>query len=148
MSEVIRFYKVKDPHGYMSNFSRDGFEINGIAYATSEHYFQSKKAEGTPYEEALRNAKGPAECARLGRSRDFKLRADWEQVKDDVMMRALRAKFKQHPELAEQLVATGDSILVEATSDDYYWGEGTERTGKNMLGILLMQLRNELRSSS
>ncbi|CAG8778813.1 7980_t:CDS:1, partial [Acaulospora morrowiae] len=66
----------------------------------------------------------------------------------DVMLTALRAKFTQNEDLKEILLGTGDSQLVEASPTDSYWGnarksDGTE--GKNMLGILLMQVRDELR---
>ena len=60
---------------------------------------------------------------------------------------AVRAKFEQHEELAAKLLSTGNSKLIEKTSGDYYWGCGTNGTGKNMLGVILMQVREELRAS-
>lgn len=147
MSEKIYFYKTNEEHGYMSNFSRHSLIVNGIEYKTSEHYFQSKKAEGTPYEQTIINATKPSEAAKLGRSRDFKLREDWEQIKDNVMRDAVQTKFLQNPTLWDKLLKTGDAILIEATSDDYYWGVGTNGTGKNMLGIILMELREEIKKN-
>lgn len=51
------------------------------------------------------------------------------------------AKFTQHEDLKKQLLATGNSILIEHVKGDKYWGdggdEGTGLKGKNMLGKLL-----------
>lgn len=69
-------------------------------------------------------------------------RADWEKVKDDVMRNVVRIKFKQNPELAQKLLATGSSVLVEHTKNDKYWGDGGDGTGKNMLGKILMEIRD------
>jgi ribA/ribD-fused uncharacterized protein len=85
-------------------------------------------------------------AARLGRSRERPLRPDWEEVKDDIMREALRAKFTQHEQLRSWLLGTGDAELVEHTRNDAYWGDGGDGTGKNMLGKLLMELRAKLRT--
>jgi ribA/ribD-fused uncharacterized protein len=61
------------------------------------------------------------------------------------MREAVRAKFTQHPELLALLLATGDAHLVEHTANDSYWGDGGDGSGNNMLGRILMQLRDGLR---
>ena len=83
-------------------------------------------------------------AARKGRSRKRPLRPDWEQVKDDIMREAVLAKFQQHDDLREMLLSTGDADIVEKTTRDYYWGCGNKGTGKNMLGIILMEVRETL----
>ncbi|MCS1351584.1 NADAR family protein [Mechercharimyces sp. CAU 1602] len=83
------------------------------------------------------------EAGIAGRDRQKPLRADWEEVKDEVRI-AVQAKFEQHPDLRETLLATGEEEIVEQTSNDYYWGCGKKGTGKNMLGVILMQIRTEL----
>lgn len=60
------------------------------------------------------------------------------------MLDALRAKFGQHPELRALLLATGSAELVEHTAIDTYWADGGDGSGKNMLGVLLMRVRDEL----
>ncbi|EPX57578.1 hypothetical protein D187_004911 [Cystobacter fuscus DSM 2262] len=67
-------------------------------------------------------------------------------MKVAVMRDALRAKFTQHPEMRELRLGTGDAKLVEHTENDDYWGDGGDGRGKNMLGRLLMQPRDELRA--
>ena len=142
---TIYFYSTREvPYGCFSNFSAHGFELDGKYWKTSEHYFQAQKFAGKPDEEVLRNAKTPKEAASLGRERKRPLRKDWEAVKDDVMRKAVRRKFETHKELREILLATGEEKLVEKTSGDYYWGCGTDGTGKNMLGRILMEIRAAL----
>jgi predicted NAD-dependent protein-ADP-ribosyltransferase YbiA (DUF1768 family) len=45
------------------------------------------------------------------------------------------------------LLATGDAILIEHTRNDDYWADGGDGSGKNKLGLLLMQVREELKNS-
>lgn len=59
------------------------------------------------------------------------------------MMKALRVKFNHNIDLKNKLINTGDVELVEDSPYDYYWGVGRKGTGKNRLGILLMELRQE-----
>jgi len=142
----ILFYRVSEPYGAFSNFSPHPFELKGKVWPTSEHYFQAQKFAGTEHEEAVRIAKSPMVAARMGRSRARPLRADWEAEKDDIMREALQAKFTQHPALRSLLVETGDAELVEHTTNDRYWADGGDGTGKNRLGELLMELRARLRA--
>ena len=143
----IPFYRQNDPYGKFSNFSAHPFKLKGKVWPTSEHYFQAQKFAGTEHEETVRNAKTPSMSAKLGRSRSLPLRADWEVVKEDVMRDALRAKFEQHPELKSLLLSTGDAELIEHTRNDSCWADGGDGTGKNRLGILLMELRAQLTQS-
>jgi len=101
------------------------------------------KFAGTPREDTIRLAPAPMDAKKLGQTGP--LRADWEQVKDDVMRRAVRAKFEQNPDIRAILLGTGDEELIEDALNDDYWGRGAEGTGKNMLGKILMEIRGELR---
>lgn len=140
----ILFYRVSDPYGEFSNFAPFPFKLKGKVWPTSEHYFQAQKFPGTDYEEVIRLEKSPMIAARLGRSRKYPLRPGWDELKDDVMREALRAKFDQHPELQGKLLATGDAELVEHTVNDRYWADGGDGRGRNRLGALLMELRAQL----
>ena len=142
MREIVHFYAVNDPYGEFSNFSPHKVMIDGKAWPTTEHYFQAQKFVGLPREEVIREARGPGQAARMGRSRDFPLRSDWEEVKDDIMRKAVLAKFTQHERLAQILRGTGDATLVEHTRNDSYWGDGGDGRGKNMLGKILMETRD------
>lgn len=142
----IYFYSAREqPYGCFSNFSAHGFELDDVYWPTSEHYFQAQKFAGTSYADQIRAARTPKDAARLGRSRQHPLRTDWEQIKDDVMRRAVLRKFQTHADIRTLLLATGDEELVENAPGDYYWGCGAEGTGKNMLGQILMEVRALLR---
>ena len=98
--------------------------------------------------EEIRQIVSPMDAALEGRNRQNPLRPDWEEVKDKVMLQVLRMKFSQNPEIAKGLVATGDAILIEHTRNDDYWADGGDGSGKNKLGLLLMQVREELKNSN
>lgn len=144
MVERIEFYRSGDDYGEFSNFSRHPIELDGQTWPTSEHYFQAMKFEDASLRERIRTASGPGEAARMGR-RFPGLRADWEEAKEAVMMGALRAKFTQHDKLRRLLLGTGDAELVEHTRNDVYWADGGDGSGQNRLGVLLMELRAELK---
>ena len=144
MTEPIHFYSTRGDYGAFSNFARTPITLGGKRWPTTEHYFQAKKFEGTRHEEEVRKTKTPGQAAKLGRSRKLPLRKDWESVKERVMYEAIEAKFTQHEDLRELLMGTGDAPLVEHTSRDSYWGDGGDGSGKNRLGHLLMELREQL----
>lgn len=143
---TIYFYGSDEaPHGCFSNFSDHGLDLDGHWWPTSEHYFQAQKYVGTRHAERIRRARTPLRAAELGRDASVPLRRDWERVKDDVMRRAVDAKFRTHADIREILLATGDEQIVEDTVTDHYWGRGRTGTGKNMLGRILMRTRSRLR---
>jgi N-glycosidase YbiA len=144
---TICFYNTINKYGCFSNFSRHGFELDGLYWMTSEHYFQAQKFPNTPHLEEIRLAKTPKQAAIMGRDRRLPLRPDWEQVKDDVMRKAVLKKFQTHSDIREILLSTGDEELVENAPGDYYWGCGKDGTGKNMLGIILMEVREIISNS-
>lgn len=144
----LQFYSTVGPTGFLSNFARFGFDLDGHHWSTSEHYYQARKfTEGddwSMYSLRIRDADTPSEAARLGRNRHHPMREDWEQVKEAVMMRALRAKFAAHPGIRDRLIETAPRRLVEHTVKDRYWADGGDGGGQNRLGELLMALRAEL----
>ncbi len=142
---TIYFYKVNDEYGCFSNFAHYEFELDGKRWMTSEHYFQAQKFFGTKYEEKIRLLDNPMKVATMGRNHDLPLRDDWEQIKDEVMRKAVYAKFSQNNDIKDILLSTNDNTLIEKTSNDYYWGCGTDGTGKNKLGVILMEVREKLK---
>ena len=74
------------------------------------------------------------------------MRDEWKEVKVQRMKDVALAKFSQHPSLAEQLLGTGDAILIEDSQVDAFWGIGKKGNGQNMLGKILMETREMLRS--
>ena len=147
--ETIYFYSKTAAYYELSNFSPHGFQLDRVYWPTAEHYFQAQKFPAQPaYQEQIRRARSPKDAKALGRSRKVPLRPDWEEVKDEVMRRALRAKFLAHSELATLLLGTGTRRLVENAPSDEYWGCGRTGSGKNRLGFLLMELRGTLKAEA
>jgi len=147
MKMAIYFYTPKDKNGYLSNFSQHGFKLRGEYWPTVEHYFQARKFPGTEQERRIQKARTPGEAKRLGRTRSVRIRSDWESVKDDVMREAVLKKFETHKDIRKSLLLTGDEELIEKAPRDYYWGCGADGSGKNMLGKILMEVREQLRGN-
>jgi hypothetical protein len=145
MTEVINFYSVTDDYGWCSNFAAYPIQLRGKTWPTSEHYFQAQKFEDPADQEEVRQARTPMLAARMGRDRKRKLRRDWESTKVSVMRDAVRARFSQHEDLKRLLLDTGDAKLIEHTPHDDSWGDGGDGSGKNMLGRILVEVREELR---
>lgn len=141
---MIEFYRVQEAYGCFSNFAKYSFVVDGVLWKTSEHYFQAHKFIEKNIFEKIRLAENPMVAANLGRSRNYPIREDWEQVKDDVMRRAVLEKFRQNEDIRNILLETGTQSIVEKTEADYYWGCGRDGGGKNMLGRILMETRELL----
>ncbi|MEM7084212.1 MAG: NADAR family protein [Pseudomonadota bacterium] len=144
---AIYFYTKNEPNYEYSNFSKYGIECDGLWWETVEHYFQAQKFDNEEYREKIRRAHGPKQAASLGRSRSEPIRVDWNEIRIDVMKRAVRKKFLTHKSLKEMLMATGDEEIVENSPGDYFWGCGKDGSGSNWLGRIIMEIRDELRSS-
>lgn len=147
MAEVIFFDGGASPSfGWLSNYSKHSFRCKeGLHWTTVEHYFQAQKFYGDAgHMEAIRMASSAKEAKQLGQSREHRLREGYEGMKDEIMLQALRLKFAAHPDLKRRLLGTKGSYLAEYSEKDQYWGTLRDFSGKNRLGELLMQLRQEL----
>lgn len=146
MTEEINFYSRKPLFGFLSNFHRCPQTVDGKIYPTNEHYYQSMKTEDPKIQYWIQTAPSPylamkagRECLRPGKE----LRDDWEEIKLDIMLKGLRAKFSD-PHLRNRLLATEDAILHEDSPSDMFWG----KKGEDMLGRLLMQVRDEIKEEN
>jgi ribA/ribD-fused uncharacterized protein len=148
ITEIVSFDK---DYEFLSNFYHSPFTVDGIQYDTVEHFFQSRKA--STWDEAMWVNAADTPGLAKGRGRKVSMRPDWEQIKVDVMRFALEQKFAI-PELKEKLLATGNIELIEGNWwDDNFWGDCycpacQSFQGKNMLGKLLMELREKLKGQS
>lgn len=133
---------------FLSNFFSSPVMYEGVMYQNNEAAFQSAKTldKDTRKEFSYLN---PSEAKRDGRR--LKLREDWEDVKNDVMYQVCLDKFNRNEDLKKRLVDTGDAILVEGNCwHDNCWGDCycekcKEIHGRNLLGQILMKVREELR---
>lgn len=142
--KTIKFYKVNEPYGYFSNFSPHPVFIDNERWNTVEHYFQASKFTDIEIRKKIQLMESPMQAAIEGRSLKNVLREDWDVIKENIMSKALKFKFIQHPRLMHNLLLTKNSLIVEHTKNDNYWGDGGNGKGQNRLGFLLMEIRDKL----
>ncbi|KAF6260871.1 dihydrofolate reductase-like domain-containing protein [Scenedesmus sp. NREL 46B-D3] len=139
-------------------------------YYQSQKFAGVDHADAVALVESISAALSPEEAAQLGRrverERPELVRPDWADAKRSVMLAALRVKFSSHAGPGAMLLSTagsssssssvtsagawggiggeGGAVLVESSPHDRYWGQGYDGSGQNHLGLLLMQVRQEL----
>lgn len=131
-------------YSFLSNFQYLETPLHG--YPTVEHFYQAMKTKDLSIRDSVK--KHPSKGLKAF-SKTYELRDDWESIKLDVMLYGLRFKFSDNnPNLKSKLLATGDLIIEEGNWwGDKFWGVCLKTNeGANNLGILLMQVRNEIRS--
>jgi len=134
---------------FLSNFYFSSFRLGEypIIYLTVEHYYQSQKAARQLDCIRIINCKTPGDAKRMGRT--VKLISVWDEVKDLVMKKGIKAKFHQNRRLLDLLLGTGDYLLIEGNYwHDNYWGDCycpkcLRMEGRNELGKILMEVRKE-----
>ena len=130
-------------YAFLSNFYPAPISYGGRSYPTTEHLFQALKSLDDFDRANIAAASTPGVAKRMGRQ--VKLRSDWELVKVVCMKSCLELKFNTHADLRRKLLETGDAILIEGnTWNDTFWGV-CNGEGQNMLGELLMKLRQQYR---
>ena len=148
--DEIRFYRASEkPYGAFSNLYRRDVEFEGEKFVTSEHAYQAGKARKPEVRKWLLSAPSPALLAMAAHGLYYwDVAPGWSTSKFDRMRGVLKAKFTQHADLRELLLSTGDARLVDSATVDNevnrLWGE-VNGSGRNMLGVLLMEIREELR---
>jgi ribA/ribD-fused uncharacterized protein len=144
---TVCFYSQSETHREFSNFAPFAIDLDDAHWATVEHYYQAQKFSDPDVRKVIRRAEKPAIAKSLAEKHKAAIRPDWDSVKDEVMYRAVSAKFAQHAELRELLLATGQEDIAESAPTDYYWGIGREGTGQNRLGRIMERIRAELRNA-
>ncbi len=149
----IRFYRANEkPFGAFSNLYRRPVQLEGREFPTAEHAYQAGKPIKHTVREWILSAPTPALVAMAAHGLyTWDIVPDWSRMKLNRMRDVLRAKFTQHSDLRELLLSTGNARLVEAgrtnSPVNREWGEVNGR-GQNKLGLLLMELRDELRKNA
>jgi hypothetical protein len=141
----------KGKYRFLSNFYPCEVEYEGLVYPSVENAFQAAKK--APHKRSQFTKISPKEARKLGRKPP--IRDDWNMVRVKIMRELVYKKFKNNEELKRKLLETGDAILIEGnTWNDTFWGVNLKKpdpnsewgyVGKNMLGIILMEVREQLR---
>lgn len=127
---------------FLSNFYNAPVAYEGTTYKNSEAAFQAAKCADVKERGSFAQLSA-SDAKRAGRR--VKLRQDWETVKYSVMYEIVLKKFEQNDYLRQRLLDTGYAFLEEGNT----WGDTTWGTvngvGNNVLGVILMRVREELR---
>lgn len=140
---TIKFYKSVPPYGYMNNFCKASMFIYGRWWRNVEAAYQAQKTTVADEYDSIWICPTPRMARDMGQK--VTMRPDWNDVKITVMYECVLAKFTQNHELREQLLSTGDEDIVEDSPVDSFWGCGVDGAGKNHLGKILVQVREDLR---
>lgn len=131
----------KGQYDFLSNFHESPVHYDNVCYPTVEHAFVAAKSTDKDFRKQVLDCRTPGEAKKIGRK--VKLRSDWELIKVKVMNTLLIEKF-QDPDLREKLLATDGFELIEGNWwGDVFWGV-CNGDGKNVLGKLLMKIRQEI----
>lgn len=173
-TKIVKFFSGKHPFSNFFELKRP-IVYNSLTFPTSEHLYQWAKfnyPSATPvtlfYAEFVRNASTPNKSKiianqkleperypwikevnniiRNGLANGVQMNPNWENVKIDVMRTVLALKFAD-PELKQMLLDTSDALIQENSPYDNFYGIGKDGSGQNMLGKLLMELRDKLRKT-
>jgi len=144
--------------GCLSQWWPVKFTVDGVEYASAEHWMMAGKARlfgDAAGLAAVLAARNPGAAKAAGRTvKGFDERR-WRDARYDIVVEGNRHKFGQHPELADFLRTTGSRVLVEASPHDRIWGIGlapdhedvnrpSRWRGLNLLGFALMDVREQL----
>ncbi|MBO4688608.1 MAG: NADAR family protein [Clostridiales bacterium] len=159
-NEIIGFHREYEDNGCFCNWYPAEFDYAGRHYLHSEQFMMYQKVmmfgQNALGDEIMRTA-DPEQCKILGREFFDGFDATlWKKTRFVVVKRGIRAKFAQNPSMMETLLATGNAILAECSPRDKDWGillstsdpevqDITKWKGENLLGQVLMEVREELR---
>ncbi|KAJ9477263.1 NADAR domain-containing protein [Pseudozyma hubeiensis] len=148
----ILFFRQDHPNFPLSNSSPSYPVVyNSVRYVTAEHLFQSLKFPANPeIANKIRRAKTPLDAMRIARSHTSSYPAGWfsEGLNVKIMHDVVLAKFSQWPGLRDALLESGDAEICNVSPTDVFWGTGEGERGRNVLGKVLMDVREVLRRNA
>lgn len=159
---VVFFYGVRNANGEFSNHHICSFKVNGNTFCCVEQYMMAQKAlifRDFQVFNKIMNSKNPVEMKHLGREVKNYRSSVWDEVREKVVKTAVFAKFSQNEYLKEKLLGTGEKLIAEANPTDRIWGIGMSKSdkevmlkmdewGSNLMGKILMEVREELNAQS
>ena len=158
----VLFFNAGEDKGEYQAFSNEApyaIEVEGVRYPTVEHYYQAMKAktfEDKEMEDKIQATPSAKAVKTLGKKVKNFAEEVWNDKRQEVMLRGIKAKFAQHPELQTKLKETGSRPIGYANPRNTFWGIGTSMglekaqdfekwRGQNKLGKILIALRDDFR---
>lgn len=156
--QVVCFHNPNEENGYLSNWYLSSFTVDGITYSSMEQYMMYQKAvcfHDSAIAKQILATNDVAQIKAYGRLVKDYNDNHWNGVRQIIIYEGLYAKFSQNPDLKQQLLQTGHSLLAECAVRDQIWGIGLSMhdpdrldrnkwKGQNLLGYALMMVRQKL----
>lgn len=153
--DVVSFTKVSLPYGWLGNMSPYPINFNGKVWRTTEALFQALRFKDEEIQELIRGEKSPMGAKMVMKSKTEHIILEKHGAKDLINMKmCLKLKLAQHPNLVNELINTGEKIIIEDVTKrgnsggNCFWGamqveneEGFHWVGNNALGKLWMEIR-------
>ena len=150
----IWFKKVSGPYGWMGNMAPYPITFEGKVWRTSEALFQGMRFDDEVIKEIIRKEKSPMGAKMKAKKySDQMVVVPMSELDVEQMKKCVRMKFDQHPKLKKELMKTKGVFIYEDIGNrngerHKFWGakkiSENEGDGHNMMGRILMELRDEL----
>ncbi len=137
--------EIDGPYKCFSNFYPCEFMFHNKKFNCSEQAFMWMKAfifEDEDTAEEILKETSPYKIKKLGRKVKNFDEDKWDEIRYDIMYQVNMAKYYYNEDLRNILLCTGDSYLFEDSPYDYIWGVGKTGNGRNLLGKVLMEIRD------
>ena len=151
---IIWINKVAEKYGWMGNMAPYPITFEGEIWRTSEALFQGMRFDDVEIKEIIRKEKSPmAAKMKAKKYSDQMVVVPMSELDVEHMKKSVRMKFDQHPELKKMLLDSVGSFIFEDIGNrkgerHKFWGvkkiSEKEGDGQNMMGRILMELRDEL----
>lgn len=142
---IIGFWQEREKYGCFSNFYPCRFNWQEIEFNCSEQAFMYAKAiyfNDIEIANQILLETDPKKIKKLGRKVKNFDDTKWAEVRYNFMLTINRVKYTQNEDLRDILLSTGRATIVEDSPFDYIWGIGKDGSGQNLLGKVLMELRD------
>ncbi len=133
---------------YFSGYTAHAIEYRGVVYPTVEHAYHCQRYTDTAIIEEIRNARSPFKAWEVSQKYKSQQLIDFNDRKREIMKELCQAKLEQHEDVRQALLNTRDLSIIKHISTgpkpDSFWDDGVDGTGRNEIGKIWMELREEL----
>lgn len=133
---------------FFSAFSAHPITFRDVTYKTVEHAYHAQRYTDAKIVQDILDSATPEEAWRISQQHKAEQIADFNDQKLVIMEALFRTKLKQHPDVRNALLASGDVLIVKHEPKDSWWGDGPDGSGRNEMGKLWMRLRDESRNDN
>lgn len=134
---------------FLSNFGKATVEYDDVVYSSTEKAYQAAKWQLEDRDYFISCTNEEAIQYNLLHQPNGYSPEIWDEIKIEIMTCLLEQKFNPdiNPENYNKLITTGDKYLEETNWwNDKFWGKNLKGEGLNILGIILMNIRNNFKN--